>query len=241
MTKPVDTSVYTNLNGLAALKSDARAQDPSALRETAKQFESIFAKMVLSSMRQASSSFGDSLMGSSQQDFYQGMFDDQLAMELSKGKGLGLADMLVRQLSQSGLVPKDAASASGASGSAEQQRGLPISPGSGAKSGNAPLMGAPSSAAGAASKKGALPLGASDTPEQNATSAVSSPEEFIKEIWPCAQEAGEQLGVDPDTSSPRPPWKRAGASPCRVTPRATPASTCSASRPAKAGTATASP
>jgi flagellar protein FlgJ len=29
---------------------------------------------------------------------YQDMFDDQIAMQMSKGKGLGLADMLVRQL-----------------------------------------------------------------------------------------------------------------------------------------------
>jgi flagellar protein FlgJ len=37
------------------------------------------------------------------------MFDDQIAMHLSKGKGLGLADMLVQQLTQSGLVkpPED--------------------------------------------------------------------------------------------------------------------------------------
>jgi flagellar protein FlgJ len=196
MTKPVDTSVYTNLNGLSALKNDARAQDPSALRETAKQFESIFAKMVLSSMRQASSSFGDSLMGSSQQDFYQGMFDDQLAVELTKGKGLGLADMLVRQLSQSGLVPKDAASASGAGGSAEQQRGLPITGVSGAKSNTqSSTSGIPSDAAGSAGKKGALPIGVSDTSGKN--SSVSSPEDFINELWPCAQQAGAELGVDP--------------------------------------------
>ena len=29
---------------------------------------------------------------------YQGMIDDQLAVQLSQGKGLGLADMLIRQL-----------------------------------------------------------------------------------------------------------------------------------------------
>jgi flagellar protein FlgJ len=216
MTKPVaDASVYTNLGGLAALKSDARAQDPSALRETAKQFESIFAKMVLSSMRQASSSFGDSLMGSSQQDFYQGMFDDQLAVELTKGKGLGLADMLVRQLTQSGMVPKEAAnvgsaggagtdaSASGVGGgSAEQRRGLPMTDISGAKKTALPMTSGatPSgttSAADAAGKSATLPFGAPDKSGTSTTASVQTPEDFIKEIWPCAQEAAEQLGVDP--------------------------------------------
>src|SRR5215470_5161321 len=95
-------SVYTDLSGLSALKRDAKAQSPAAVRKVAQQFESIFAKMVLSSMRQAS--FGDQLFGSDQQQFYQGMFDDQLAVELTKGKGLGLADMLVQQLTRSGLV-----------------------------------------------------------------------------------------------------------------------------------------
>jgi flagellar protein FlgJ len=61
--------------------------------------------MLLKSMRDANRSFGeDSLFGSSQGDMYQDMFDDQIAMQLSKGKGLGLADMLVQQLTQSGMV-----------------------------------------------------------------------------------------------------------------------------------------
>jgi flagellar protein FlgJ len=42
---------------------------------------------------------------------YQDMFDDQIAMQLSKGKGLGLADMLVRQL-QGGLQGTEKSSAS---------------------------------------------------------------------------------------------------------------------------------
>ena len=55
--------------------------------------------MLLKSMREANKSFGeDSLFGSDQADMYQDMFDDQMAMQLSKGKGLGLAEMLIKQL-----------------------------------------------------------------------------------------------------------------------------------------------
>jgi flagellar protein FlgJ len=82
---------------LAALRRDARADDPAALREVARQFESIFTKMMLDSMRAAS--FGDPMFGSDQGDMYQGMMDDQLAIEMSQGKGMGLADMLIKQLS----------------------------------------------------------------------------------------------------------------------------------------------
>jgi peptidoglycan hydrolase FlgJ len=80
----------------AALRRGAEANDPKTLREVARQFESIFTKMMLDSMRSAS--FGDPMFGSDQVDMYQGMMDDQMAVQLSQGKGLGLADMLVRQL-----------------------------------------------------------------------------------------------------------------------------------------------
>jgi peptidoglycan hydrolase FlgJ len=99
MTAP-PVALYADPQGLAALKTNARAQDPAALKEAARQFESLFTQMLLKSMREANKSFGgDSLFGSEQADFYQEMFDDQIAAQLSKGKGLGLAEMLIRQLS----------------------------------------------------------------------------------------------------------------------------------------------
>lgn len=103
MTAPINASF--DFSALASLRNDAKAQDPAALKEAAKQFESLFTQMLLKSMRDANRSFGeDSLFGSSQGDFYQDMFDDQIALHLSKGKGLGLADMLVQQLTQAGMV-----------------------------------------------------------------------------------------------------------------------------------------
>lgn len=86
----------TDFRQFAELRRAAGAHDPAALRQVARQFESIFTKMMLDSMRSAS--FGDPLFGSDQVDQYQGMMDDQLAVSLSQGKGMGLADMLIRQL-----------------------------------------------------------------------------------------------------------------------------------------------
>src|SRR6186713_2184245 len=91
----------TDFRQFAALRRGADANDPAALREVARQFESIFTKMMLDSMRSAS--FGDPMFGSDQGDMYQDMMDDQLAVQLSQG--LGLADMLIRQLSQGGVDP----------------------------------------------------------------------------------------------------------------------------------------
>src|SRR5688572_29107047 len=92
--KPVNA---TDFRQFAELRRGAGANDPKVLREAAKQFESLFTKMMLEGMRQAG--FGDPMFGSDQGDMYQSMMDDQLAIQLSQGKGLGLADMLIRQLS----------------------------------------------------------------------------------------------------------------------------------------------
>jgi flagellar protein FlgJ len=116
MTAPVNAAFYADPKGLTELRTSARANDPAALKEVAKQFESLFTKMLLKSMREANSNFGDSMLSSDQTEFYEGMFDDQLAVQLSQGKGLGLADMLVRQLSQGGGVatqPKEPTSTQG--------------------------------------------------------------------------------------------------------------------------------
>jgi flagellar protein FlgJ len=109
MTAPIDSSFYADPQGLTALRRDARAQSPEALREVARQFEGLFTQMMLKSMRSATPQ--DALFGSDQQDFYQDMFDTQMASQLAKGRGLGLADMLVQQLMQAGVAPEAAAKA----------------------------------------------------------------------------------------------------------------------------------
>jgi peptidoglycan hydrolase FlgJ len=115
MTGPSNINFFADFQGLAALKTDAKEQAPAALKEAARQFESLFTQMLLKSMREANKSFGeDSLFGSDQGEMYQDMFDDQIAMQLSKGKGLGLADMLVRQL-QGGVPGTEKTSASATS------------------------------------------------------------------------------------------------------------------------------
>ncbi len=91
------TSAITDFNQFAALRVGADRNDPEVLREVAGQFEALFVQSMLKNMREAS--LGDSLMGDSDQyEMYQGMLDQQLALEMSSGRGMGLADMLVRQL-----------------------------------------------------------------------------------------------------------------------------------------------
>jgi flagellar protein FlgJ len=102
---------YTDLGGLSALKRDAGTQDAAAVREAARQFESVFTRMLLSSMRSASP--GDPLFDSHESGFYRDMFDDQIAVEMSRGKGLGLAEMLVEQLIRAGAVSSESGTKGG--------------------------------------------------------------------------------------------------------------------------------
>ncbi len=92
--------VYTDLAGLDKLRHSAKNNDTGALRELAGQFESIFISIALKSMRAANEAFAkDSYFDSEESRFYRDMFDNQMSLTLSQGKGIGLADSLVKQLS----------------------------------------------------------------------------------------------------------------------------------------------
>jgi flagellar protein FlgJ len=109
-----EAPAYTDIAGLSKLKRAAGNNDPAAIRTVAQQFESMFTRMMLKSMRDATGR--DPMFGSDQEDMYQGMADDQLSVQLSKGKGLGLADMLVRQLQKMGVKGADEAGSTAAAG-----------------------------------------------------------------------------------------------------------------------------
>jgi len=100
---PVAPAYYADFSGMEALKKSAQQNQPTAVREAARQFESLFTNMLLKSMREAS--MGESLGDSAQTQFYQDMFDQQLALQMSRGKGLGLAEHLVGQLQRAGAAP----------------------------------------------------------------------------------------------------------------------------------------
>ncbi|TAL86741.1 MAG: flagellar assembly peptidoglycan hydrolase FlgJ [Rhodanobacter sp.] len=90
-------NTWTDLSGFAALRQKAQTDSKAALPVVAKQFESIFTEMMLKSMRAAS--YGNPLFDSQGGKAWQGLFDQQLSVSLSQqGRGLGIAEMLVRQL-----------------------------------------------------------------------------------------------------------------------------------------------
>ena len=102
-------NTWTDLSGFNGMRAAAQSDAQSALPAVAKQFESIFTQMMLKSMRDAGAGDGDGLTDSQASDSWRDMFDQQLSINLSQsGKGLGIAQMLVKQLGgASGSVSAD--------------------------------------------------------------------------------------------------------------------------------------
>lgn len=71
--------------------------DTARLRVAAQEFEAVFIHQMLKTMRW-SLPVGGPLAPGSGQKMYQDMLDDEMARSMARGGGLGLADVLVRDL-----------------------------------------------------------------------------------------------------------------------------------------------
>ena len=89
---------YLDAHGLDALRLQAKQNPNQALSQVSKQFEAVFMEMMLKSMRDATPQDGP--FDSEQTKMYTSMLDQQIAQTLAK-KGIGLADIMTRQLSRS--------------------------------------------------------------------------------------------------------------------------------------------
>ncbi|MBW3550380.1 MAG: flagellar assembly peptidoglycan hydrolase FlgJ [Proteobacteria bacterium] len=195
-------------------------QSRERLQTAARELESQFAQLMLKSMRSAS--MGDSMLGDN--TMYRDMYDQQLAREITKGRGLGLAPMIVRQLERGG-------GSGGAEGQHRSAAPMPLPQRAPAAAlpmampyshGGSMMKMAASMTGGfalAPSRSGvsmtamdiqppavrpiapaASPTGtgkAHDTAacDSRAPLDCSSPEAFVKSIWPHAQRTAAELGV----------------------------------------------
>ena len=90
---------YTDLNALNDVKKLGREQNPEAILEVARQFESYFISQMMKEMRASVDVIGEgNFQNSSEMQFHQQMFDQQMSLQLSKSGGYGLAQTLARQL-----------------------------------------------------------------------------------------------------------------------------------------------
>lgn len=113
------------VNGLRINVQNAQRTGKTGLEAAAKQFEALFLNMMLKSMREASSE--DSLLDSDQSRLYSSMLDQQLSQSMAS-RGIGLADMMVRQLGQGSPTDLPEESAVPAFAPASTQPGAEISP-----------------------------------------------------------------------------------------------------------------
>lgn len=137
-------------------------KDP--VREAAAQFEALFIQTLMKNMREAS--LGEGIFDSEQHKLYQGMLDQQFAIKMASGEGIGIAEMLARQLG--------AGDSTTATHNAVEVTG-PVFPASGRVAGTYH--------SGPAAEAGNKP-------------AFDSPESFVRELWPHVKKVASELGVE---------------------------------------------
>ncbi len=186
-------SIYTNMDGLTALKARASEDAQSSLDEVARQFESLFMQQMLKSMRQAS--LGEGLMDSEQSLFYRDMYDQQLSLHLAESGGIGLADVIKRQLG--------GADEAGANGtlpvkSIEDYRRLAMA----LKMYSTPerdnvRTGEAAGLPGVTEVEQGIPAASKASGVDQPDPRHWSPEEFVENLWPWATEAAGLIGLKP--------------------------------------------
>ncbi len=100
-----------DVQSIGALRLKAKTDPDAALKAAAQQFEAVFMNMMLKSMRDSVDQ--DGLFDSEQTKQFTSMLDQQLSQSLS-GKGIGLADVMLRQLKPKSASPQAVAATAGA-------------------------------------------------------------------------------------------------------------------------------
>ncbi|GGA90394.1 peptidoglycan hydrolase FlgJ [Neiella marina] len=177
-------SNYNDLASLDKLRSAAQKDEKSALREVAQQFESIFMQMVLKGMRQANAAFESDLTNSNYTNFYRDMADQQMSLNMAQQGALGLADVMVQQLSPEGNFTPASVMRSGSMPS-ESKTSLDA---------RAMIDRAEHGKSPARSVNNAVASEANSTPQDI---SFSGPQDFVEKLMPMARKTAQALGVNP--------------------------------------------
>lgn len=155
-------------SGLSRLRADLKTPSAAAAKEVARQFESLLVQQMLKSMRAATP--GDALFGGPAESQYRDLLDQQLAMNLAQGQGLGLAPVIERQLLQNMGLQQQAEAPQGAA--LDDYRRHPMT---------------------------AVRPTAETPPAQTAVGGKgpgwASPEEFVHAVWSAAERTARKIGV----------------------------------------------
>ncbi len=172
--------------GLAELKSAARQDktEQETISQVASQFESLFINMMLKSMRQAS--LGDGLFDSNQSKMYQDMADQQLSIDIASRGGLGIKEVIMRQLGSRYAEQVD-----------ENTVAAPLSTDTVTRR-SALLNAIEPSAINTDNASVSLEQGAElEQVEPITEKGFESPDSFVRQLWSMAENAAEKIGVSP--------------------------------------------
>ncbi len=160
-------SLAADAQSLGNLKMEAGKNTPAAIKETAKQFESLFMRELMKSMREATMKSG--LLDSAGGDLGTDLLDQQFAVQMSGQPG-GLSDMIALQLTrQMAGVPKE-----GAAGAAAQPA---------------------TTAVKAKSAKSATPPAPAPTVAKTARAPTESQSNFVQQHSQVASEVEKATGI----------------------------------------------
>ena len=87
-----------NLEGMRNQSKFGQLDSEKDMEKVARDFESVFVNKLLESMRKAVPKSG--LIDSSALDMYQSMMDQEMAKNMSERKGMGLGEMVYKDLSR---------------------------------------------------------------------------------------------------------------------------------------------
>ena len=161
-----------DVQGVNQLKLEAKQSSPEALKAAAKQFEAVFMNMLMKSMREATPQ--DGMFDSEQTRMYTSMLDQQLTQRMAS-RGIGLADVMVRQLSTAIGMPPPAEAGMPEMGTTTH--GLPVNA-------SVPVTGQPLSMV--------TPSAPSSVSKGDAPAHV---EAFVQRMLPHAQVASANTGI----------------------------------------------
>jgi peptidoglycan hydrolase FlgJ len=167
-----DAAIFSNLNGLSAINQLGRQDSDAALRKVAEQFEAIFLNIMLKGMRAGEDAlFADNYLNSNEMKFHRENFDNQLALHMASHGGTGLAEVLHRQLSQRFAAETDVAQRQESAATAIGINPLRLIEGTSIRPRPEPV--------------------------QTMPAVFETPQQFVDQLLPIAQQVAPQLGVDP--------------------------------------------
>lgn len=167
---------YHDLSGLQSIKKEDNEE--GALKKVAQQFESLFIHELLKNMRKANQVFEEgSLFNDSSSNTFREMYDQQLSVHLSSGRGLGLADAIFKQLNRQYLQPESVDVKPNVQVQSYQEKPIDAA----VTMGSAVDIPKPSDAGEV------LPV----------NPIFDAPEEFVETILPYAEKIAEKLSLNP--------------------------------------------